>query len=497
MGSDHWMLTVSMMLGSIDHEEVKACSISRIPDNIRAHKQESYAPKVVSVGPLHRGATRQILLMEEPKLRYTRYLLQRTSANGTYPETLLKELGNDILMLDNVVRASYGGNVELNSHDLAKIMTVDGCFLLELLHRLDQYMNPQPGQQREDSGDPFLERTKVKCVLNDISMLENQIPFFVLKILYRNLFPDQNNTQVEEDHRVANLMCKAFRYNLQNRSGSAHLLHLMHLSTVGEDNNQNNNGLMRQARPELKRCAMRLRAAGITIKAAGTGSNNVPKGNANANVVVSANNNLVNNGSNDELVDIFDFNITFNDKEKILEIPPLHIKETTEVRWRNLIAWEKSMISVRGKYASYAFFFTSLICCRHDLKLLLKKGVIVNNELKKSKEELMTMFRELCDGAEHMDSSYSNLCEQLNTEKRPTLVTELFCKWPIITRHNCKHVLEKAVYYGRNGFRILIRDHISTVWKFIGVFVAAVLLVLTIMQTVYSAKQTNYAAKGH
>ncbi|XLR12354.1 hypothetical protein HN51_049077 [Arachis hypogaea] len=115
----------------------------------------------------------------------------------------------------------------------------------------------------------------------------------------------------------------------------------------------------------------------------------------------------------------------------------------------------------------------------------------------KSKEELMTMFRTICAGAEHMDSSYSEHCEKLNKEKRPTLVTEAFCKWPIITGHNCRHLLENVVYYGRNGFRILIRDHIPTVWKFIAVVAATLVVVLTIMQTVYSAKQTHYAAKGH
>ncbi|XP_057743263.1 UPF0481 protein At3g47200-like [Arachis stenosperma] len=493
MTSD-WIVPVQVILGSIDHGEVKACSISRIPDEIREPKEESYKPKVVSIGPLHRGATRQILLMEEPKLRYMRELLDRSGSDQTNTNnrsgkttknaaSTLENLGNDILKLDNVVRASYGGNMELSPHDLAKIMMVDGCFLLELLHKLGQYRDLQQNFSR----DPFLETTKaIKCVLNDISMLENQIPFVVLKTLYKNLFP-VNHRGVGEDHRVANLMRKAFGYDSQDQSGFAHLLELMHLSTIGENSPETSR--LREARPELKRCATRLQAAGITITAAT--SNNVLNGNPSGNVNPNVNANY------DELVDIFDFNISFNKDEKELKIPPLHIKETTEVRWRNLIAWEQSRIWVRGKYTSYAFFFKSLICCEHDLDLLQKKGVIVNNMPKKSKKELMTMFRTICAGAEHMDSSYSEDCEKLNKEKRPTLVTEAFCKWPIITGHNCRHLLENVVYYGRNGFRILIRDHIPTVWKFIAVVAATLVVVLTIMQTVYSAKQTHYAAEGH
>ncbi|XLU82753.1 hypothetical protein S245_006173, partial [Arachis hypogaea] len=476
MTSD-WIVPVQVILGSIDHGEVKASSISRIPEEIREPKEESYKPKVVSIGPLHRGATRQILLMEEPKLRYMRELLERSDSDQTNTNnrsrqttknaaSTLEYLGNDILKLDSVV---------------------DGCFLLELLHKLGQYRDLQPDERKKNfSRDPFLETTKaIECVLNDISMLENQIPFVVLKRLYKNLFP-VNNGGVGEDHRVANLMSKAFGYSSQNQSGFAHLLELMHLSTIGENSPET-----REARPELKRCTTRLQAAGITITAAT--SNNVLNGNPSGNV--NANPNV--NANYDELVDVFDFNIIFNDDEKELKIPPLHIKETTDVRWRNLIAWEQSRIWVRGKYTSYAFFFKSLICCEHDLHLLQKKGVIVNNMPKKSKKELMTMFRTICAGAEHMDSSYSEVCEKLNKEKRPTLVTEAFCKWPIITGHNCRHLLENVVYYGRNGFRILIRDHIPTVWKFIAVVAATLVVVLTIMQTVYSAKQTHYAAKGH
>ncbi|MED6167946.1 hypothetical protein PIB30_007618 [Stylosanthes scabra] len=71
---------------------------------------------------------------------------------------------------------------------------VDGCFLLELLHRLEEYMNPQSNQNQSFSDDPFLEtEEKVQCVLSDTSMLENQIPFIVLKKLCHISVPNNNN----------------------------------------------------------------------------------------------------------------------------------------------------------------------------------------------------------------------------------------------------------------------------------------------------------------
>ncbi|MED6176123.1 hypothetical protein PIB30_084943 [Stylosanthes scabra] len=490
-----WMVPVEVMLGSLDHGEVQACSISRIPDEIRAPKEECFKPSLVSVGPLHRGATRQILLMEEPKWRYAKSFLDRRPrvppgnnhgghGRGRSPEpTGIREWGKEILKLDKVVRASYGGDLELDPHDLAKIMMVDGCFLLELLLRLKDYMNPQPNQNQTFSDDPFLEtEEKVMCVLNDISMLENQIPSIVLKRLYTIVYPDII-IKFAEDHRVATVIQDAFGYNSKNNHGLAHMLHLMHMSTVEEDSNNQDTKRLRQACRELKRCATKLRAAGITIRS--RNSNNTANGNANANTTIS---------NQHKLVDIFDFDISFNEKDKVLEIPALHIKETTELRWRNLIAWEQSRIWIRGKYTSYALFFQTLICSEHDIKLLEKKGVIVN-EINMSRAELKTMFETISAGAEHMDSSYSDHCRNLNSH-RTTLGTKVFRQWPIITWHMFRRFLETVVFYFWNWYGILVRDHIPTVWKFVGVVAAVVLLVLTIMQTYYSAKQTHFAEQS-
>jgi hypothetical protein len=82
------------------------------------------------------------------------------------------------------------------------------------------------------------------------------------------------------------------------------------------------------------RCATKLRASGITIRAKLNSTNQ----------------------NQHKLVDMFDFDISFSNSGE-LDIPPLYIKETTEVKWRNLIAWEQSKIWIRSKYTSYAFFF--------------------------------------------------------------------------------------------------------------------------------------------
>ncbi|KAL2337809.1 hypothetical protein Fmac_012255 [Flemingia macrophylla] len=473
-----WMVPIEVMLGSLYHGQVKACSISTVTDELRGPNGAAFKPKEISIGPLHRATTRHVQLMEETKWRYMREFLSRRAPQeqqNKRSEQRLRECGNDILKLDKIIIASYGGNIKSEPHELAKIMIVDGCFLLELLLRLEEFISLQNSSSSNNkcganstnnnsindsnnkfSNDPILKyKEKVVSVLNDITMLENQIPFIVLKKLYRKVFPD--GTHIDNDHRVANIVCEAFGYPRVNNSAGVHILHLMHLSTVEQDQQEG-----KLAKQQLFRCATRLQAAGIAIEAGNTRSHL-------------------------KLVDRFDFEIGFDGR--VLRIPQLCVKETTEVRWRNLIAWEQSRIGIRCKYTSYALFFRGLVCCKHDIELLKEKRVIVN-EARKSNKELLSLFRTISNGAEYMDSSYEVICEDLNAH-RVKVGTLLFHQLPTISWHWVRRVCETLVYYWGNWYKILIRDHIPTVWKFIGVLAAVALLVLTIMQTYYSAHNKN------
>jgi len=221
----------------------------------------------------------------------------------------------------------------------------------------------------------------------------------------------------------------------------------------------------KKAKLELLHCATKLRASGVIIQAKLTSTNQ----------------------NQHDLVDMFDFDISFSDSGE-LYIPPLCIKETTEVKWRNLIAWEQSKVWIRCKYTSYALFFNGLICCEHGIELLQEKGVIVN-ELNKSNEDLLALFRTISNGTEHMDLSFSEICTSLNVHDYTGMqVAKVMQKLPIRAWHQCRRVFEIIMYYVRNWYNILIRDHIPNVWKFIGIVAAAMLLVLTIMQTYYSSR---------
>jgi hypothetical protein len=146
---DSWTVSLHVMLGSLNHGEVQACSISRIPDDLRKSNEDAYKPKLISIGPLHRGSTRQMLLMEETKWRYMHDFLSRNVSRrkAQIAEQRLEDCGKEILKLDKIVRSSYGGDIQSEPQDLAKIMMVDGCFLLDLLLKLGEFMDTQLDQR--------------------------------------------------------------------------------------------------------------------------------------------------------------------------------------------------------------------------------------------------------------------------------------------------------------------------------------------------------------
>jgi len=461
-----WILPIQVSLGTVRHGQVEACSISKVPDKLRKPNKDAYVPQVVSIGPYHRGSQNDLLLMmEQPKWNYMRSLIRRSvyqaQQEGRIEDGpgMVKVCGETILEIEYVVRASYVGNALSEPHELAKLMLLDGFFLLEFIHRLYEYKEALKAEDNGDyDDDPVFEsHEKVLSVLSDLLLLENQVPFIVLKKLYRKLFPIP--VPIQQDNRVATLAIGAVGYpSVVPTSGAAHLLHLVHLSIV----NQEDRKKPRQALKELEHCATGLRARGVTIRRGGPGDR------SNVN----------------QFGDMFNFEIIFDNG--VLEIPQLRIKKSTEVTWRNMIAWEQSRIVTSCKLTSYALFFQGLICCTHDIELLERLGIIVNESGKRN-EDILKMFETLSQGVDQMDWSYSDVCAKLNSDTGKRSLT----KWPAVTWHQCRRIIAIIFYYWKNWYDILIKEHIPTVWKLIGVLAAVALLGLTIAQTYYSAKSGN------
>lgn len=162
-------------------------------------------------------------------------------------------------------------------------------------------------------------------------------------------------------------------------------------------------------------------------------------------------------------------------EQGVLEIPPLHITEATEAKWRSFIAWEHHKKKWNGTFIGEMFSFTALlfndlICCASDVQLLKDKGIIVDH-LSTSNRNLVALFRSLTSGLDRgiVDTTYSNIIHDLNTYSvRNCLVQFLVMYWYSYSR------ISEWIY----GLHKFLKRAYN--------FAAALVTLLTLVQTIYA-----------
>ncbi|KAK7349845.1 hypothetical protein VNO77_07600 [Canavalia gladiata] len=526
---DRWIFPVAMKLGGIKHERVKACSICSVPKKVRRCKVEAYKPKVVSIGPLHRGTNRDLQYMEEIKWRCSHSLFSRTPQ----AKESLKRCSKAILELVEVVSATYLDDIKIESNELAKIMLLDGCFLLELLMCSDTKLIRELQSNFPGPGSDVLKQEEV---LSDLKLLENQIPLFILDALFIQLFSPKRNSKddLKRARKTINewvlfLFGYASRDNSTSQSQdqedshvpeTAHFLEHIHwYITQKEDQDEKEDqddqrehivsfGAQESSQPQFK---SKRQGFGSAITRA-VSCLNVPRcccfttfSNCNSKHFSETKpklkycaTRLIAGGVTIAPRDHQDNPLVlgcckkFCKTNKRLEIHPLHISAKTEVELRNFIAWEQSRITHRKfseektgcAFSEYVSLLKDLVCCEQDIILLKTKKVLTVNEAEnRSNEDLMNFLRAIVRGIQidaGVNSRFGKTVSHLNQYSGPginlTILWHHFQRFLAWTRRKC-----------RSLYQTLKRDHTSTMWKTIGVLAAVVLLFLTVAQTVFAA----------
>jgi hypothetical protein len=202
-----------------------------------------------------------------------------------------------------------------------------------------------------------------------------------------------------------------------------------------------------QTRPQqqlkLKRCALRLLTAGVTIKV--TLPPTLPGDNHSTGFGALSCFSLVWNSlysilfwfcnvfvvkgrHMDHLPEAAGLDFYFKFENRKLEIEQLHITKTTKAKWCNLIALEhhqkiqsrknnQATSSSRGCNSTCAaLIFNGLICSEDDVQFLKDKKIVVDH-VKMSNQELMEFFREIALGIDHRvidDAIYIRMVEDIN-----------------------------------------------------------------------------------
>ncbi|TKY63482.1 UPF0481 protein [Spatholobus suberectus] len=428
---ERWLSPVKTMLGTLTHKRVRANSISDVPEQLKRSNVGAYKPKVVSIGPLHRKSSRDLLYMEEIKWQCMLSLLYRTDD----PEERLTKCGKAILNYEEAVRACYMDPIEVDSNELAKFMLLDDCFLLELLLICNnEHLHDERGNQFP------VTVGKMEEFLSDLKLLENQIPLFVIELLYIKLFVEN----LREDTKPSKE-----EWDRSSKKVSGHALFLFGCRCPSASSPVNSPNRVHfvelthwfLAKPEQERSAQ---AVELTIE------------------------------PHNDPVARCDKKISKETKPKLERCPA------------RLQAAGVNVTPLNRQSGSSDIMFGCLVCCEYDVELLKSKEVLlVHDENKWSNEKLKKFIHDIADGIQidaSADPEFCLMIKDLNkcgSEKGNCNI--------IMFEYHCRIVLTKARKMCRYLFATLKRDHISTPWKTLGVMVAVLLLLLTIAQTVLAA----------
>ncbi|KAI3420517.1 uncharacterized protein J3R85_012733 [Psidium guajava] len=393
-----------------------SCCIFRVPGTLSQLNPKAYKPRIVSIGPYHHGEE-YVQMIEEHKPRFFSALLARTRSFGVD----YNEYFNAVSSKEEEIRDCYSEPLNFGSSELIEMMVLDGCFIIEVFRVIEGIVAPDPD-------DPIFNMLwTFTSFMRDFLHLENQVPFFVLEMLY-----DMSKPPNEPQCSLVEVALRFFNYGVQRRpevlekyygvSDVKHLLHLIQLSLIDLPT-----GTPREFNSEylqLVHSVTKLRRAGIKFK---------PR-------------------KCDGWLDI-----QFNNG--VLEIPPLTIDELTSSFFLNCVAFEQCYCYCSQHITSYVTFIGCLMTSADDASFLSDHQVL-----------------------ENYYGTYAEVARFFNDLGKDVGFD--------IGRSYLAGVMEDLNRYYRSRWRVwwagLKRKYFGTPWSLISALAASLILVLTFIQSFFA-----------
>ncbi|KAK4268114.1 hypothetical protein QN277_024815 [Acacia crassicarpa] len=355
--------------------------IYRVLPRLRKMNEAAYTPVSISIGPYHHG-NKGLESMEEVKLWFLYKFLKRTQDKSVHDYVhLLKGQ-------EGKIRQCYSETIPMESDEFVRMILTDACFIIEyfLLWHDENCWHSKLWFMWE-------------LTTTDLILLENQLPFFVLKDLFDLTFPDGYNelpfefftcdylnrafgskiVPNEELQREFKFKCFV-RHNLPTLHYGFpqvhHLCDLLRIFFVRRDDQRESSG--KEMKPVYS--VSKLYDAGIKFEV-----------------------------SEDE---ISLFKLKFS--KGVLKIPKIIISDTTEATLRNVVAFEQYHFFFSRSMTDYIFLLGFLIITEKDVEILVEKGIIKN--LMGENDAVASMIKRLGWNTSFTDfnEDYISLFEELN-----------------------------------------------------------------------------------
>ncbi|MBA0671216.1 hypothetical protein Goklo_029568, partial [Gossypium klotzschianum] len=410
-------------------------TIFKVPHRLREVNEKAYEPNVISIGPYHYYKP-HLVRMEDTKKRWFETIARETNLG-------LNEFREKMKRWEGKTRKCYEQplhpDLEVDEKFL-DMMVYDGCFVVQLLQ------NSHPNDLIRNHGPNVISEMRY-----DLLLLENQLPFFVLLELYRMITP----TLEPKSRSICELV--AFALNFFERGALylpeilfiRHLLHLVHTTFHPSDL-----GSEAEEEKEVACCFPKNNLQ--------SSRNCMPSTTELEDAGIHFSGVSIQKMQNQEQEEKNKFDITFDNATKKLKIPTLEVQDSTEREFRNYMVYEQFFPSDKPTYfVDYVIFMDHLINTCKDVELL-RKSRIIDNWLGND-EAVTNMFNKLGDCIYYSRECfyYKNIVIQVN-----------------------KHCETKCNIWKWKAK--LMKDYFNTPWSPISFLAAFVLLVLTIVQTIFS-----------
>ncbi|KAL2346745.1 hypothetical protein Fmac_000745 [Flemingia macrophylla] len=409
-------IDIDGMLEGAEAPVTVECCIYKVPFDIRRLKAGAYTPKVVSIGPFHHNRHLRLQNMERHKLNYCKAFLQRTN---TTSDTWIRY----IEAVENNVRRCYSESLDFSEEELVKIIFVDSGFILELFCRTCE--------ESWSSDDVYLSTPWLdSSIRQDLWLLENQLPFFLLHQLFNISF-----NRTPNDNLFVLLTVYYFGYyNSYSEGRFIHDINIRHFTDLLRTFHLQHPPQTRPPRtgegqlvPHLP-SASELSEAGVRFK--------------------------VNKKSKCLLDVLF--------SGRILKIPQLKVEDRTEILFRNMVALEQCHYPYFSYITDYVIFLDFLVNTSKDVDILVQEGVLLN----------------WLGDADSVANMFNGLCQNI---VQPNV------SWPYF--YNARDLNA----FCRNRWNIMLStlrlDYCKTPWKTAATIGGIFLLFLSFVQTLCSVVQ--------
>ncbi|MED6122310.1 hypothetical protein PIB30_038604 [Stylosanthes scabra] len=423
------------------------CTIYNVPCNLRKVNKEAYTPEMVSIGPIHFDKP-ELKPMQEHKQRYFHFFWKRVSN-----EQDMKKYKEFLESNEETIRQCYAHKFpEISKEKFVDMVLLDAVFIMELLLRNSWKLERSTHERdyratrsfkKDHSDDYIVTQSWVnRNITRDLILLENQIPFFVLRQLYVDVVvPNERGEEISKHYSCfVDLAVHYFAFYDAQMSSCDETKRLL------ERNNQSNN---------KKKDDMNGSFLGSSRKKATALSMDRDNGYRNPKhftdliryfylpyedfgqksgcpeSVLRTATKLQDSGITfEKVLDRRLLHITF-EKKRILSsflclgclpymnhfkarfrIPQLKVNHTTECVLRNLIAFEQCHYPEEPYICNYVSLIDSLIHTQVDVELLVEKEVIVH-ELGSDKE-VATLVNGLCKHVVANTTCYAGVINDLN-----------------------------------------------------------------------------------